>query len=63
VSQRRHGEPIAIIPDMSIPGWLKGMGLAAIWPDLLYLGVFAVVMSTLSNAVMQTHSVRYLAWH
>ncbi|HLY99177.1 MAG TPA: ABC transporter permease [Candidatus Angelobacter sp.] len=32
---------------------LKGVGLAAIWPDLLYLGVFALVMFTLSTLLFQ----------
>ncbi|HLW55691.1 MAG TPA: ABC transporter permease [Candidatus Angelobacter sp.] len=32
---------------------LKGVGLAAIWPDLLYLGVFAVVMFALSTMLFK----------
>jgi ABC-2 type transport system permease protein len=32
---------------------LKGVGLAAIWPDLLYLGVFALVMFSLSTMLFR----------
>lgn len=32
---------------------LKGVGLAAIWPDLLYLGVFALLMFTLSTMLFK----------
>ena len=32
---------------------LKGVGLAAIWPDLLYLGVFALVMFSLSTMLFK----------
>jgi ABC-2 type transport system permease protein len=32
---------------------LKGVGLAAIWPDLLYLGGFAVLMFTLSTLLFK----------
>jgi ABC-2 type transport system permease protein len=32
---------------------LKGVGLAAIWPDLLYLGTFAVVMFVLSSMLFK----------
>jgi len=32
---------------------LKGVGLAAIWPDLLYLGVFAFVMFALSTLLFK----------
>jgi ABC-2 type transport system permease protein len=32
---------------------LKGVGLAAIWPDLLYLGVFAFVMFALSTMLFK----------
>jgi len=32
---------------------LKGVGLAAIWPDLLYLGVFALVMFALSTMLFK----------
>ena len=32
---------------------LKGVGLAAIWPDLLYLGVFATVMFALSTLLFK----------
>jgi ABC-2 type transport system permease protein len=32
---------------------LKGVGLAAIWPDLLYLGVFALVMFILSTLLFK----------
>ncbi len=32
---------------------LKGVGLAAIWPDLLYLGLFALVMFTLSTLLFK----------
>jgi ABC-2 type transport system permease protein len=32
---------------------LKGVGFAAIWSDLLYLGVFALVMFTLSTALFK----------
>ena len=32
---------------------LKGVGLAAIWPDLLYLGVFAAVMFALSTLLFK----------
>ncbi|HEY6305200.1 MAG TPA: ABC transporter permease [Candidatus Angelobacter sp.] len=32
---------------------LKGVGLAAIWPDLLYLGVFAIVMFALSTLLFK----------
>jgi len=32
---------------------LKGVGLAAIWPDLLYLGTFAVTMFVLSTLLFK----------
>jgi ABC-2 type transport system permease protein len=32
---------------------LKGVGLAAIWPDLLYLGLFALVMFTFSTLLFK----------
>ena len=32
---------------------LKGVGLAAIWPDLLYLGLFAAVTFTLSTLMFK----------
>ena len=32
---------------------LKGVGLAAIWPDLLYLGLFALLMFTLSTMLFK----------
>jgi len=32
---------------------LKGVGLAAIWPDLLYLGTFALVMFALSTLLFK----------
>jgi ABC-2 type transport system permease protein len=32
---------------------LKGVGLAAIWPDLLYLGVFAFIMFALSTLLFK----------
>ncbi len=32
---------------------LKGVGLAAIWPDLLYLGGFATVMFVLSTLLFK----------
>ena len=32
---------------------LKGVGMAAIWPDLLYLGVFAAVMFALSTLLFK----------
>jgi len=32
---------------------LKGVGLAAIWPDLLYLGTFAIVMFVLSTLLFK----------
>jgi ABC-2 type transport system permease protein len=50
----------AIYPVQAFPKWLqfkavllKGVGLAAIWPDLLYLGGFAVVAFAFSTLLFK----------
>jgi len=32
---------------------LKGVGIAAIWPDVLYLGLFGMVMFILSTVLFK----------